>query len=102
MADNLKMIEEIFGKQNFVISQKITQEALEILGVLLRDIFLAKMKVGDLANFRFIQNELEMIAQKLSWRQIIAIAKQLRQAKKHLQTSNANPRLILENLILAM
>jgi len=102
LAENFKFLENIFGRQNFVASQKTTQEALEILSALLRDLFLAKMKVVGLINYRFLQSELETIARRISWRQIGALMRQLRQSKRHLLTSNANPRLILENLILTV
>ncbi len=102
LAAKFKFSADLFPKSKFVNSQAIARESLEILTALSRDLFLVKMKADNLINYHFLLPQLETMASTITWPRIYSLINRLRLAHRRLLTTNTNPRLVIENLLLAI
>lgn len=100
LIEKFQSIEKILPTKNgFLKNIKILQDILSQLDLIIRDLILIKNSLNASIVHSFFEKELEKMAQRYEEGQLIQILKEIKKSKEYLST-NANPKLVFENLIL--
>lgn len=89
------------SSNNFIKTISSTQEILDIWLSILRDLILIKNSNPEIIANLFVLKKLKNIVERYSTKKVIDLIEKIKEAKKFLST-NVNPKLVLENLMLEL
>ncbi len=101
-VSKMKFAEKFLSSKDSLINKiNILTPVLNLWQLILRDLMLSKLQQNDKIINTIEKNKISLLAQKFSLLKLVDLQKNIEQTKKLLNL-NVNPRLVLENLLLAI